>query len=267
VSELSAYPENPFDSYDGEYESLADQINEWESCGIVPQVKVRILPWGAAAPRQLRSKPTMETGTTVSVSATAAAYATQDEFDAAYWLHQPAAVQALGKLPSQEARTSLAAILASEGYLIDVPIMVWGWDAYLVMLQRKQYGYTWVPSALMPPVEVAPGFSSPGALPYDPLHPPAGAIMVSINIGDYPPLKPPPPVAVPAAAPTSLVGNEEGLGSGYFQAYPAARTQLTEGEVYKLDPRGPFVFHITESPFAPNGGVAFFNPAPGNLTA
>jgi hypothetical protein len=38
-------------------------------------------------------------------------------------------------------------------------------------------GYTWVPSALQQPVEVAPGLTYAGAS-YDPSKPPAGSIAV-----------------------------------------------------------------------------------------
>ncbi len=62
---------------------------------------------------------------------------------------------------------------------IDVPIDVWGWDRDKVMGMRRTYGYTWVPSLGMPPVEVAPGLAAFGNLrPYDPLNPPPGSILV-----------------------------------------------------------------------------------------
>ena len=70
--------------------------------------------------------------------------------------------------------------------------MVWGWDAFLTMTMRVQFGYTWVPSALQPPVSIAPGIAQPGVVSYDPLHAPPGSIKVSTNIVDYPPFNPPP---------------------------------------------------------------------------
>jgi hypothetical protein len=103
----------------------------------------------------------------------------QQAFDNAYWVQQPAAVQPLRTMQNQEQREALATQLASEGYSIDVPIMVWGWDPATVTSMRQSEGYTWVPSALQNPVENAPGLPSLGTLSaYDPNNPPAGSIAV-----------------------------------------------------------------------------------------
>lgn len=182
----------------------------------------------------------------------------QQIFDAAYWAHQPPAIQALPGIADADARTAQGMDLATQGYIIDVPVMVWGWDPYLTMSLRVQYGYTWVPSALMPPVEMAPGVTQPGALPYDPLHPPSGAILVSVDPATYPPYAPPAPIQVPPTAPASLVGVEEGAGSNYYQAFAAAVAELANGAVYNGDPRGAFTFHTSSSPFAPGGITAWF---------
>jgi hypothetical protein len=188
---------------------------------------------------------------------------TQAAFDQAYWLAQPPVVQALQSISDFQTRLAAAMQLATEGYTIDVPIMAWNWDAYLVMLQRQQYGYTWVPSALMTPVTLAPGITQPGAISYNPNDPPPGAIKVSLNLADYPPFTPavvPPPV-VPA---TSLVGIAE--GAGYYQAtgniLPNG-TKLADGAQY-ADPtgRGNFIYHQSSSPFALNGIVQWFTQAP-----
>jgi hypothetical protein len=175
----------------------------------------------------------------------------QQIFNAAYWAHQPPAVQALRGM-DEAAREAAAMKLATQGYQIDVPIMVWGWDPYQTMLMRQQFGYTWVPSALMPPVEMAPGLQQAGRVPYDPTNPPFGAIIVSINPADYPPHDPPPPPPVPPTAPTSLVGMSE--GAGYYSAYPAALAQLKDGDAYTSDPRGAFTFHVSALPM----GVVFY---------
>jgi len=99
-------------------------------------------------------------------------------FDNSYWAQQPAAVQALRTMPESE-RQNYAQQLASEGYKIDVPIMVWGWDPSMVTSMRQADGYTWVPSALQNPVEVAPGLGAVGNLAaYDPNNPPPGSITV-----------------------------------------------------------------------------------------
>jgi hypothetical protein len=96
----------------------------------------------------------------------------------AYWAEQPPAVQALRNTPEDQ-RLPLAQKLAGEGYAIDVPIMVWGWDPLVTMTVRQNMGYTWVPSALQPPVSVVPGVTFPGSPSYDPHNPPPGSIPVS----------------------------------------------------------------------------------------
>ena len=85
-----------------------------------------------------------------------------------------------------------AMTLATQGFTVDVPIMVYHWDPCLVMALRATQGYTWVPSALQPPVLVAPGLSFNGQA-YDPNSPPVGSIKVSVNAADFPPINPPPP--------------------------------------------------------------------------
>ena len=99
--------------------------------------------------------------------------------DQAYWAEQPAAVQALQNLPADQ-RAAAAQTLAQQGYTIDVPIMVWGWDPLTTMIERQQYGYTWVPSGLQSPVELAPGLSFPET-PYDGSNPPPGSIAVTTD--------------------------------------------------------------------------------------
>jgi hypothetical protein len=98
-------------------------------------------------------------------------------FDDAYWANQPPAVQQLRDMQSQAQRATMGAQLAQEGYTIDVPIMVWGWDPATTTAARQSMGYTWVPSAGQQPVEVAPGLTFAGAA-YDPAHPPPGSIIV-----------------------------------------------------------------------------------------
>lgn len=101
-----------------------------------------------------------------------------ESFDAAYWASQPAPVQQLQQIQDPTQRTEVAEQLAQQGYAIDVPIMVWGWDPAITTAARESMGYTWVPSALQQPVESAPGLISSGQTPYDPSHPPAGSITV-----------------------------------------------------------------------------------------
>jgi len=147
----------------------------------------------------------------------------------------------------QESRTARAIALANKGFLIDTPIMIWGWDPYKVMVLRKQYGYTWVPSALQSPVQIAPGLSVPGSTltPYDPLHPPPGAIKVSTDTADFPPFDPP---VAPQPATDDPVGGQN-VGNIYY---------ATPGEAYPdgakfTDPRGTFLKHVVIYPFGRTG--------------
>jgi len=122
---------------------------------------------------------TAGTKTTASTPATAPAETAQESFDNAYWASQPPAVQALRTMTDLDQRTDAASQLANEGYSIDVPIMVWGWDPYTTTTMRQAEGYTWVPSALQQPVEVAPGLSAFGNMgAYAANTPPSGSIAV-----------------------------------------------------------------------------------------
>ena len=76
-------------------------------------------------------------------------------------------------------RAAAAQQLANQGYTIDVPIMVWGWDPLATMIARQNDGMTWVPSALQSNIPVAPGDSFPGLPSYNPNDPPAGSIQVT----------------------------------------------------------------------------------------
>jgi hypothetical protein len=100
-----------------------------------------------------------------------------ETFDAAYWAGQPAAVQQLQNIQNPEQRAALAEQLTQQGYSIDVPIMVWGWDPAITTSARESMGYTWVPSAGQAPVEAAPGLTFAGTT-YNPAQPPPGSITV-----------------------------------------------------------------------------------------
>lgn len=114
--------------------------------------------------------------------------------DDAYWLHQPPAVQQLRDIQDPGQLATTAAELAKQGYTIDVRIMVDRMDPVCTMGIRQVEGYTWVPSALQPPIYLPPGLTFPGLTPYDPDNPPPGSIKVSTNIADYPPAIAPAPV-------------------------------------------------------------------------
>ena len=112
--------------------------------------------------------------------------ATQTQYDALYLKSQPPAVQKLMALPGgiagSQARVTLGRQLAGEGYLIDTTIMIWAWSAYWTMKSRLAYGYTWVPSALQPPVQIAPTVKEPGIPTYDGAIVPPGALIVTLDM-------------------------------------------------------------------------------------
>jgi len=116
-------------------------------------------------------------GSTSKATETGSASQAPATFDDIYWAKQPAAVQQLRNIQDPAQRTAAAEQLAQQGYTIDAPIMVWGWDPQITTAARQAMGYTWVPSALQQPVEVAPGLTFDGQS-YDPSNPPAGSIAV-----------------------------------------------------------------------------------------
>jgi hypothetical protein len=172
---------------------------------------------------------------------------TQQQFDQAYWASQPPEVRALPGIADQDQRANQAATLATDGFTIDVPIMVWAWDAYLVMQMRSQFGYTWVPSALQPPVTIAPGIAQPGVVAYDPLHPPPGSIAVSTNIADYPPF-----AAAPQPTPqTPAISHPVGLQS-IGSIYLSVAGETYQNGAQFTDSRGTFQKHMVATPFGRN---------------
>jgi hypothetical protein len=98
--------------------------------------------------------------------------------DDVYWAKQPAAVQQLRNIGDYGQRSQMAGQLAAEGYSIDTPVMVWGWDASQTTQLRQSFGYTWVPSAMQTPVTAAPGISGGAITPYNPLNQPPGSMPV-----------------------------------------------------------------------------------------
>ncbi|MFM2124090.1 MAG: hypothetical protein RL328_541 [Acidobacteriota bacterium] len=130
----------------------------------------------AVAPAAVRVTPTIP----ASPAPAAPTPAFKDEVDA-YWAGQPTEVQALRTIPDLAGRNAKAAELMAKGFTIDADIMVWGWDPYAVMKNRMDAGYAWVPSAGQPNIPLGPGLSFPGLPAYDPLHPPAGSILVSLD--------------------------------------------------------------------------------------
>jgi hypothetical protein len=135
----------------------------------------------SAAAAAASMAPAATTATAAATSSAANSTTNPDSgtsADDAYWAAQPAAVQQLRGIQSMDERQALGEQLANEGYSIDVPIMIWGWDPGKVTAARESYGYTWVPSALQQQVSAAPGITGGGITPYDPTNPPSGSIQV-----------------------------------------------------------------------------------------
>lgn len=80
--------------------------------------------------------PGSTTGTTPTVSSSPQA----PSFDQTYWASQPAAVQQLQNIQNPTERAAVAEQLSQEGYSIDVPIMVWGWDPGTTMSASRSHG-------------------------------------------------------------------------------------------------------------------------------
>lgn len=128
-------------------------------------------------------------------------------FDNAYWASQPSPVQALQTMStSASARYDLGMQLASQGYFIDVAIMLWGWDPYMTMYQRQIDGYATYPDALN-----------------------AQSRKVSLNVADYPPITPPTQSTEP------LVGPIIGFGPYYFTTSFATTANTPPGTMTLQD--------------------------------
>lgn len=104
------------------------------------------------------------------------------QFDPAYLAAQPKPVQTLMAMPWGVPKVQLAKQLALQGYVIDNTIMLWAWDAYTTTVSRQQYSYAWVPSLLMPPVQIAPGEQSGTLPPYEANIVPQGGILVTLDL-------------------------------------------------------------------------------------
>ncbi len=142
-----------------------------------PSVNQSTVGFNALVPKTDPVTSAVVQGASASAASSQTETSSQAEI-AAFWAGQPTAVQALQNVGSLSQRESMAAQLQSEGYQIDVPVMVWGWDPAITTALRQSYGYTWVPAAGQGPVEAAPGLTAPGMTPYDPNNPPAGSIQV-----------------------------------------------------------------------------------------
>lgn len=166
-----------------------------------------------------------------------------------YWANKPPQVRTLRGMSSDQVALA-AKQIADQGFLIDVPIMVYQWEPVTVMGIRLEEGFTWVPSGNQPNIPVMPGLSFPGLPSYDPNNPPAGSIKVSINAADYPSFDPPPPP--PPPLPTNLVGAREwgnvyGYGPGVWSTAPGPKHfVVTDGQVVTQD-GVTYTAHLSEN--------------------
>lgn len=170
---LSAAPKNPGPDSTQALLPIAPAISA-ATAAAPPAVS----PFSIASTSIIPSVPTASTSSAAPAAASDTSGDHAQSFDDAYWSKQPPAVQALRNMGDYDQRTQLASKLTAEGYNIDVPIMVWGWDPAKITAARQDYGYTWVPSAMQPAVTEAPGLGSPGVQAYDPKHQPDHSIAV-----------------------------------------------------------------------------------------
>jgi|HubBroStandDraft_1064217.scaffolds.fasta_scaffold35811_2 hypothetical protein len=125
------------------------------------------------------TSPATTSPSTPATSGDSSTESAQQSFDDAYWANQPPAVQALRGMTDEGQREQLANELQKQGYSIDVPVMVWGWDPSITTAMRQSYGYTWIPALGQSPIQMAPGLSGFGGLTaYNPNDPPPGSIIV-----------------------------------------------------------------------------------------
>lgn len=172
---------------------------------------------------------------------------TLQAFDAAYKLSKPKPVRDLFDIKDIGQRISTAYELATQGYQIDVVIDAYGNDPFLTMFNRQQMGYTWVPSALMPNVQVAPNVNFPGYEPYDPANPPKGAITVTTDAADLKPYDPP-VKAVTSPQAMDPVGTQ--ISPFQPQMYFSLNPALADGFVVE-NSRGKFMLRKFDTPFGP----------------
>lgn len=192
------------------------------------------------------------------------AQSTQQAFDNAYWLSQPPEVQACAPKngaysPANAAgpcTDAQAAALASSGYRIFAPIAVWAWDPWTTMNVLQSLGYSWAPAVGQTPIGANPGYAAPRVPPQPgqsayPSTPPAGTILVSTTVSDYPPYSPPAPAVVPATAFSlgpQIFGGEYILIENGTTPFPPVGSKLTVGSVTGTVVQvGPFGYGLQAS--------------------
>lgn len=160
----------------------------------------------------------------------------EDKFNADYLAAQPADVQALMALPTDiPTRVNAARPLLAKGRLIDMAIMIWGWNASLVMLLRSNFGVPYVGS-------FTPDGTGPGGLQ-------GQAIGGAVPAGTLPTV---------FVDPTDLDGNLERLHKAYPLPPPPPATPAPS-----TNPVGMFQFFNQDYPnplgITPEPGESFKN--------
>jgi hypothetical protein len=176
-------------------------------------------------------------------------------FKAAYIASKDPNLQAAYLIDDPVVRLNTMYALALKGIAIDVMIDVNGADPLLMHQFRQNVGLLWVPNALQPSLEVQLTGSQqpdPPFYPYDPAHPPVGAIITDTNPADYKafPLPAAPVPADPAINPTPAAGDKlvgPAKTSTLFDLTPLARHKaLTDGFVWTLEGDGHvYMFHAS----------------------
>lgn len=169
-----------------------------------------------------------------------------------YWNSKDPKVQALRNTPFEQ-RETLASQLSADGFIIDRPIMLWGWSAVQVMAYRAQLGYTWCPNAYQPNLidPLQTGVVPIGQTATDMTKPWPNSIKVSVDASDYPPAIP--IVVPPLPNPVFAVGQRNG---NLFQANISAVTSngqflLKDGQSY-VQEGVTYIFHVINTPFGPS---------------
>lgn len=165
----------------------------------------------------------------------------RDQFNAAYWLAQPAAVRALKDLPAGGARVQAALDLAKAGYAVDVMIEAYGFEPWGTMASRKLQGFAWAPAILqdyqLTQYAIAPWYTSPDT----PM--PKGAIKTSLDLADYPAFDPPPPPPTVTLVANPVGSNIWGTswGSNFGDNWPVGSTYTdTRGTFTKVSQASAF---------------------------
>lgn len=171
------------------------------------------------------------------------------QFNNDWWAAQNAAVRAIRDLPlsPMSIRLDPAIEAQNKGALVDLNIVVYGWDAFLVHQLRTNFGVPYVS-----PIVVGTGFNGLSGVPQPFPAAPRGTLPTVVVDPDqpeatlnrlhalYPPPPPPPPPPDPGQKIVGnwVYGNVYGLGPG---AHPDT---VADGKEYMQDGK-VFVAHVS----------------------